>query len=107
MVATSTAPDLERMRTERHARLVDQMRAQDVDVLVATGGSSVAYATGAVAPASDGARAIHTRNVAVVTADGAPPELYTRWPDGVPAGHDLAHVHDALYLEWSDDAERL
>jgi Xaa-Pro dipeptidase len=107
MVATSTAPDLERMRTERHARLVDQMRAQGVDVLVATGGSSVAYATGAVTPAADGARAIHTRNVAVVTADGAPPELYTRWPEGVPAGHDPAHVHDALDLEWSDDAGRL
>jgi Xaa-Pro aminopeptidase len=107
MVATSTAPDLERMRTERHERLVEQMRAQAVDVLVATGGSSVAYATGAVTPAADSARAIHTRNVAVVTADGAPPALYTRWPDGVPAGHDPAHVHDALDLEWSDDAERL
>jgi Xaa-Pro dipeptidase len=106
-MSTTTAPDLERMRTERHARLVDQMRTQGVDVLVATGSSSVAYATGAVAPAADGARAIHTRNIAVVTADGAPPELYTRWPDGVPDRHDPAHVHEALDLEWSGDAERL
>jgi Xaa-Pro dipeptidase len=107
VVVTSTEPDLERMRTERHARLVEQMRTQGVDVLIATGGSSVAYATGAVAPAADGARAIHLRNVTVVTADGAPPELYTRWPDGVPAGHDPAHVHAGLDLEWADDAERL
>ncbi len=83
------------------------MCVQDVDVLVVTGGSNVVYATGAVAPAADSARAIHTRNVAVVTADGATTELYTHWPDGVPSGHDLAHVHDALDLEWDDDAERL
>jgi Xaa-Pro dipeptidase len=106
MLPTSL-PDLERMRVERHARLVEQMQAQAVDVLVATGVSTVAYATGAVAPAADSGRAAHIRNVAVVTADGAPPLLYTRWRDGVPEGHEPARVLDRLDLEWADDAVRL
>jgi Xaa-Pro dipeptidase len=107
MATTATLPDLERMRRERHARLVEQMRAQDVDVLVATGVGTVAYATGAVVPAADAGRAAHTRNVAVVTPDGAPPLLYTRWRDGVPEGHDPDRVREGLDLEWADDAETL
>ena len=52
-----TPLDMQRMRVERHARLVDQMQAQGVDVLLLAGQSSVGYATGAVAPAADGGRA--------------------------------------------------
>jgi Xaa-Pro aminopeptidase len=104
---TTIGPDLERMRKERHARLVEQMTVHGVDVLVATGVGTVAYATGAVAPAADAARAAHTRNVAVVTADGATPLLYTRWRDGVPEGHDPERVRDGLDLEWADDADAL
>jgi Xaa-Pro aminopeptidase len=95
------------MRRERHARLVAQMREQAVDVLVAAGGSNVTYATGAVVPAADAGRAAHRRAVAVVTADGAPPHLYTPSHDGAPPELDADHVHPALDLEWEDDASAL
>jgi Xaa-Pro aminopeptidase len=99
--------DLERMRRERHERFVAQMRAHDVDVAVVAGPSGVAYVTGAVVPAADAGRAAHRRAVAVVTADGAPPELFTPYPDGLPPEHDPAHVHGGLDLEWDDDARAL
>ena len=102
-----TPLDMERMRVERHARLVDQMQAQGVDVLLAAGQSAVGYATGAVVPAADGGRAAHKRAVAVLTVDGAPPELYTPYPDGVPSALDREHVHGGLDLEWDDDARVL
>ena len=79
------------------------MHAQGVDVLLAAGPSVVGYATGAVVPAADAGRAAQ-RAVAVVTVDGAPPELYTPYPDGVPPEVDREHVHDGLDLEWDDDA---
>jgi Xaa-Pro aminopeptidase len=99
--------DLERMRRERHARLVEQMRAQGVDVLLAAGPSTVAYATGVVVPAADAARAAHRRAVAVITADGEPPLVYTPYPDGAPPELDEARVRDGLDLEWDDDAQAL
>jgi Xaa-Pro aminopeptidase len=99
--------DLERMRRERHARLVEQMRSQGVDVLVAAGPSVVGYATGAVVPAADAARSAHRRPVAIVTADDAPPELFTHYPDGVPPELDARRVHGGLDLEWDDDAAAL
>ena len=71
------------------------------------GQSAVGYATGAVAPAADGGRAAHKRAVAVLTVDGAPPELYTPYPDGVPPAVDREHVHGGLDLEWDDDARVL
>ena len=60
--------DLPRMRRARHARLVDAMRAQQVDVLVLLGQTNVGYATGARRRAADQSRALHDRAVAVVTA---------------------------------------
>jgi Xaa-Pro dipeptidase len=96
--------DLDRMRRERHARLVEQMHAQDVDVLVAAIPSSVLYASGVVVPAADAGRAAHRRALAVLTRDGAPPEIYTPYRDGVPADLDGEHVHDPLDLEFDDDA---
>ena len=71
------------------------------------GQSAVGYATGAVAPAAEGGRAAHKRAVAVLTVDGAPPELYTPYPDGVPSALDREHVHGGLDLEWDDDARVL
>jgi Xaa-Pro dipeptidase len=102
-----TPLDMERMHRERHARLVHQMRAQGVDVLLAAGQSALGYATGAVVPAADAGRAAHKRAVAVVTADGAPPEVFTPYPDGVPSTLDPSHVHGGLDLEWDDDARFL
>src|SRR5213078_4372438 len=85
----------------------EQMRSQGVDVLVAAGPSVVGYATGAVVPAADAARAAHRRAVAIVTADDAPPELFTHYPDGVPPELDTTRVHGGLDLEWDDDAAAL
>jgi Xaa-Pro dipeptidase len=106
-MAPGGALDLERMRVDRHARLVEQMQAQGVDVLVAAGPSHVGYASGVMVPAADAGRAAHRRAVAVVTAEGAPPDVYTPYPDGVPAGVDPEHVHPGLDLEWDDDARAL
>jgi Xaa-Pro dipeptidase len=99
--------DLARMHHVRHERLVEAMAAQGVDALVLLGQSNVGYATGARVPAADQARAIHRRPVAVVTADGAPPNLWTGCPDGVPSGFDASHVHGALNLEWDEGARAL
>ncbi|MEX1007421.1 MAG: M24 family metallopeptidase [Acidimicrobiia bacterium] len=99
--------DLERMRRERHARLVEQMQVQGVDVLLAAGPSTVGYATGAVAPAADAGRAAHRRVIAIVTADGTTPDVFTPYPDGVPSGYDREHVHGPFDLEWDDDARTL
>ena len=61
------------MRRERFERLQAQLEAQGIDGLVLLGSSSVAYATGAAAPAQDGDRAALFRPVAVVVkGDSAP-----------------------------------
>src|SRR5262249_39707335 len=96
-----------RMRSERHARLVDEMRAQGVDVVLAAAPGTLAYATGVAVPAADAGRAAHRRAVAVVTADGEPPLVYTPYPDGAPSDLDDARVLGGLDLEWNDDAQTL
>jgi len=103
-VRFDTPLDLTRMRRERHARLVEQMRAHDVDVLVGCSASTVAYATGAAIQAADSSRAAHKRAVVVVTADGSPPTLYTPWPEGAPPELHPAFVRAPIDLEWHDDA---
>lgn len=104
---TFTRPlDLGRMRRARHARLVDAMHAQGVDVLLLLVQNNVGYATGARGPAADQSRALHGRAIAVVTADGAPPRLWTSRPEQVP--DDLAvALDDAVDVEWEDGAEQL
>jgi Xaa-Pro aminopeptidase len=94
--------DLARMRRERHARLVDAMHEQGVDLLVLLGQSNVGYATGASVPAADQGRAIHRRPVAVVTADGDPPHVFTWHPERVPPEHPADRVHVGLQLERED-----
>ena len=98
--------DLARMRRTRHARLVDAMQTQGIEVLVLLGQANVGYATGARRAATDQSRAIHRRAVAAVTADGAPPHLWTFEPDGVPGDLDLA-LDAGLDLEWDDGADQL
>jgi Xaa-Pro dipeptidase len=98
--------DRDRMRHARHARLVDAMQAQGVDVLLLLGQTNVGYATGARGPAMDQSRAIHTRAVAAVTADGAPPRLWTRDPGQVPDALGL-QVEVGVDVEWDDGAAQL
>jgi Xaa-Pro dipeptidase len=99
--------DLGRMRRERHERLVSSMRESGVDAALLLGQPNVEYATGARVPAADQARAIHRRPVALVTADGAPPHLWTWFPEGVPLDFPHDHVHAGVSLESEDGARRL
>jgi Xaa-Pro dipeptidase len=99
--------DLARMRRERHRKLVDALDAQGLAAAVLLGQPNVAYAVGARAPAADAVRAAHQRAVAVVTADGAAPHLYTAFPDGVPPELPADHVHAALPVEWPEGAVSL
>lgn len=100
-------PDLARMRRERHARLVASMRTDGVDALLLLGQANVGYATGARVPACDQSRALHRRPVALVTADGDPPHLWTWYPDGAPPDLPADHVHPGLRLELDPDARAL
>jgi Xaa-Pro aminopeptidase len=103
----SAAPDLARMRRERHRKLVDALGAEGLAAAVLLGQPNVAYAVGARAPAADAARAAHQRMVAVVTADGEPPHLYTAFLEGVPPDLPADHVHAALPVEWPEGAVAL
>ena len=99
--------DLGRMRTDRRARLDAAMGEQGVDALVLLGQANVGYATGVRVPASDQARSIHRRPIAMVTADGAPPHVWTWFPEGVPDDIPADHVHDGINVEWADSARAL
>jgi Xaa-Pro aminopeptidase len=99
--------DLARMRRDRHRKVVDALDAQGLAAAVLLGQPAVAYAVGARAPAADAARAAHQRMIAIVTADGDAPHLYTAFPEGVPPELPADHVHGALPVEWSEGAEAL
>jgi Xaa-Pro dipeptidase len=101
------APDLARMRRERHARLVDAMHAQRVDTLLLLGQSNVGYATGTRVPAADQARAIHRRAIALVTADGEAPHVWTWFPEGASPDVPADHVHEGVTLELDDGVAAL
>jgi Xaa-Pro aminopeptidase len=77
-----------------HPRVLDQMAAFGVDVLVLCGENNVAYATGTVAPSREAGRAGASRTVAIITRDTVvllqPPPL-----DLPEHSHELAAaVHD-------------
>jgi len=95
------------MRRERRAKLVEQMHAQGVDALVLLGQANVTYAAGVRVPAADQARAIHRRSVAIITADDAPPHVWTWFPEGAPDELPSDHVHPGLSLEWEEGARQL
>jgi Xaa-Pro dipeptidase len=93
------------MRRERFERLQLQLDAQGVDGLVLLGSSSVAYATGAAAPAQDGDRAALFRPVAVVVKGEEAPHLYTLYVDGVPSDLPDDHLHEPLFPDLDDGIE--
>jgi Xaa-Pro aminopeptidase len=99
--------DVARMRRERHARLVQAMGEQGINALVLLGQANVAYAAGVRVPAADQARAIHRRPIAIVTADGKPPHVWTWFADGVPDDLPGDYVHPGLSLEWEEGARQL
>lgn len=93
------------MRRERFERLQAQLEAQGVDGLVLLGSSSVAYATGAAAPAEDGDRAALFRPVAVVVKGDSAPHLYTLYADGAPTDLPAHHLHGPLLPDLDDGIE--
>ena len=97
--------DLARMRRERHRKVVDALHAQGLAAAVLLGQPAVAYAVGARAPAADAARAAQQRMIAIVTADGEAPHLYTAFPEGAPPDLPGDHVHGALPVDWPEGAE--
>jgi Xaa-Pro aminopeptidase len=99
--------DLPRMRAARHARLVTAMRDGGVDALLLLGQSNVGYATGLGVPAAEMNQSLHRRAVALVTADGVSPHVWTWYPEGVPAELPADHVHPGLRLDFDADARTL
>ena len=93
------------MRAERFDRLQVQLDALGVDGLVLLGSSSVAYATGAAAPAQDGDRAALFRSVAVVVNGEYAPHLYTLYVDGAPSDLPEDHLHGPLFPDLDDGIE--
>jgi len=98
-----TVLDLERMRRERHGRLVSAMHDANIDALLLLGQSNVGYATGVRVPSADQARAIHRRAIAVVTADGDAPHVWTWYPERAQ-GVAPDHLHAGVSLEWEAGA---
>jgi len=91
--------DRARMRRERHARLQAQLVAHDLDAVLLAGSANVAYAVGADAPASDPARSMLARQVALVVRDAAVPHLRTPYPEGAPVELDPDRVGPVAYPE--------
>jgi Xaa-Pro aminopeptidase len=90
------------MRRERFERLQYQLEVQGVEGLILLGSSSVAYATGATAPAQDGDRAALFRTVAVVVRGDSAPHLYTVFADGAPAELPDDHLHGPVFPDLDD-----
>ena len=99
--------DLARMRRDRHRKMVDALDARELVAAVLLGQPAVSYAVGARAPAADAARASHQRMIAIVTADGDAPHLYTSFPEGVPPELPADHVHGGLPVEGPEGAAAL
>lgn len=99
--------DLARMRVDRHARLVASMRQEGIDALLLLGQPNVVYATGLRVPAADQSQAIHRRPVALVTADGSLPHVWTWYRQGAPPELPSDHVHPGLRLDFDTDARAL
>jgi Xaa-Pro aminopeptidase len=99
------APDLARMHRERVAKLRAEMAATGLDAVLLLGTSPVSYATGALAPGTDSSRALISRPVALLTADGL--DLFTPYPDGVPAEFPPGQIHEAVFPEFDEGAARL
>jgi len=99
--------DLDRMRRDRRSRLADELRAAGIDAALLIGQGNVAYATWTRVLAADQAQALHRRPVALITADGADPHVWTWYPEGAPPDLPVDHVHPGLRLEFAADARRL
>jgi Xaa-Pro dipeptidase len=101
------APDVVRMRGERHAKVQAELEAQGVDALVLLVTGGVSYTTGAHAPAADAGRASMFRPVSVVVRGDPAPHLFTPYPEGAPAELPADHLHPAIYPDLEDASDSL
>ena len=100
--------DFERMRRERHRRLLEQMDRQDVDVLLLSSRPNVNYATGVVSPLVDSSREYYHPVYVAVTRDGATPHVFTPYAEGVPAGvPEEANLHEPFLPEFEQGVRRM
>lgn len=90
------------MRRDRFQRLQNHLDEQGIDGLVLLGSSSIAYATGASAPAQDGDHAALFRTVAIVVKGDFSPHVYTLYTDGVPDDLPDDHLHGPLFPDLDD-----
>ena len=96
--------DLDRMRTDRIARVRANMATQGLDALVLLGNTNVVYATGVTWPLGDPGRANFEQPVAVVLADDEWPHLFT--PLAEETGLPADHVHGPVYLDLDEGVRR-
>jgi Xaa-Pro aminopeptidase len=96
------APDLTRMRADRHAKLQEQMTGAGLDGLVLMGTNAVAYATGALTPGVDSSHGLWARPVALIATGQPAPHLYTPYPEGAPPELPAGFLHPPLYPELDD-----
>ena len=101
-----SAFDRDRMRRERHQRLVSSMVANGLDALILTYPPNVTYATGFVGATADPSYAHMVPAVALVTADGAAPHLFAPQRDGMPE-LEASHVYPAVSVETKSGAAAL
>ena len=102
-----SVPDLVRMRRDRHSRLQAELERQGLDGAVLLGTSAVSYATGAIAPGMDSARAALLRSVAVIIRGDDHPYLFTPFPDGAPPELPIDRVLPAAYPDLAESVESL
>ncbi|MBI3743870.1 MAG: aminopeptidase P family protein [Chloroflexi bacterium] len=98
--------DFERMRRDRHAKLLKAMQAADIDALILSGRANVMYATGAQPLLTDSARDFYQPTMAAVTRDGAT-HLFTPYPEGAAPGFSRDNVHAPFMPEFEDGVRQM
>jgi Xaa-Pro aminopeptidase len=101
------APDLDRMRRDRAARVRAEMREQGIDVAVLLGNTNVVYATGAIWPLADSGRVSFEQPVAVILADDEQPHLFSpiRSDDRLRADLPEDHLHGPAHLDFDEGVD--
>jgi Xaa-Pro dipeptidase len=100
-------PDLLRMRTERFARLQDELTNQSLDGLVLLSTSATAYSAGVSVPGEDSGRSGLFRPVVIVAKGDPAPHVYTVARDVLPLELTPDHIHGPLFPGLDEGAEDL
>lgn len=101
------APDLERMRRERFARLQSGLERTGHDAALLLGSGSVTYASGLLSPGLDSGMAALARPAVLVVRGDAHPHVWTPYPEGIPAELPSDYAHPAAYPASTEGADYL